>query len=232
MMYPIQDKSVFITVCEVILGFTGHGQRTIENLNNPKRFMAVLSPDNLKVLNDELEDQAMGRMAKVLPLEHNDSIRLMDREINFNVAEFPEDKIGVFPMENIRAFDQDQIVWVDYHPWLYTRILETGDTFGPFDFFPFVTIASLMEENNFTIVQKDFLFRVERTGCRWRIIQEPKHSPYDISVCVYEPDYYQYIFDVMDFDTALRFAGDHASDKIRWTIEQTTKKLLHPWKES
>jgi len=135
------------------------------------------------------------------------------------VAFFSEDCIGL----------QSDVVERDFHPWIRTRILTETLVNEFLEYKHFVSIYHVDKvEGKIPSIDKEFLWGVCATGCRWRLVPEPMYSPYSMSVAVYEPDYYKYLFAVMDFETAVRFAGDHAQEKIYENIETQSRKITNP----
>lgn len=218
MVFDIKNGGISATLMHTLKAYQHNNLSTVV----PKGFSLVLSPESLSAFNREAQKQGL------LAANYTDEVRFMNYYITIEQAEnWPNDKIALVPDTDLELKANYQVVIKDFYPFVYTRP-QDGLLWMSLGYYHYVYVAHFQKyKGKIDSVDKALLWHIESTGARWVIIEEPTFSPFACSVAVYEPDYYNYLFKTLDFDTAVRFSGDHAIDKL----EQRIQEKAHLWKK-
>ena len=202
--------------------------REILRYNVPYRFTLILSFGSLY----QLKKCYRGTRSPLgQNIRHMGEVKYMGFDLSIEGAHnWPDDKIALIRNQDLIPKGPGEVIFKDFYPYVYTRPeqIRPGDGMSWLepDYYQYVTVAQFEKKGGATVIDKSFLWYIELTGSRWCIVQEEHFIPFEYAVCVYEPDYYRYMFAVLPFDVAIRFCSDHALEKLQISINEAARKNL------
>ena len=202
--------------------------RAIAGHKVPHRFTLILSGTSLFRWKESYKNVTAPPMSD--NIKHMGDVKYMGFDLSIEGAHnWPDDKIALIRNQDLIPKGPGEVIFKDFYPYVYTRHqIRKGDgtSWSKPDYYQYVTIAQFEKKGAVTVIDKSFLWCIELTGSRWCIVQEEHFSPFEYAVCVYEPDYYRYVFAVLPFDVAVRFCSDHALEKLQISINGAGRKNL------
>ena len=173
----------------------------------------------------------LGRLNFYNNIENPDifEINLFDIKCNFHAIKYLKDDEAIV-MDTINLSINTRSIFVDGYHWVKSRILKDC-MFSDWKHRRFISVynfsdGELMASKEFDKNSDLFMF-VAASGLEFRIIPEPKFSPYECCLAILDDHYLPYVFHAMPFKKALKFGGDHILIDICDRIDKIAETILN-----